>query len=185
MNEAGYRKGPDGFYAGPEGKLTLVVQSPADRPELPVLDANWRQAGFETQQQPLGRTDSTDSQVRSTFTALSINTSGGYENGQTALYRGSEVTSAENRWRGENRTGWVNGEYDRILNAFNFTLDPNERIQQRAEMAKILTEELPSLVLTPNPNSHAYLNTVKNVAQNILLTTGAITWNIQEWEFAN
>lgn len=185
MNEAGYRKGPDGFYAGPEGKLTFVLQSPADRPELPVLDANWRQAGFDTQQQPLGRTDATDSQVRSTFLALSVNTSGGYETGQTSLYRGSEVTTAENRWRGENRTGWANPEYDRILDAFNVTLDPNGRIQQRAQMAKILTDELPSLVLTPNPNSHAYLNTVKNVAQNVLLTTGAITWNIHEWEVSS
>ncbi|HEY3118642.1 MAG TPA: ABC transporter substrate-binding protein, partial [Chloroflexota bacterium] len=115
MNEAGYRKGADGFYAGPEGRLTLVLQSPQDRAELPVLDANWRKAGFDIQEQPLAKLDSSDSQVRSTFSALSVNTSGAFEVQQTALYRASEVTSADNRWRGENRTGWAIPAYDKLV----------------------------------------------------------------------
>ncbi len=182
MNEAGYRKGPDGFYAGPDGKLSFVLQSPANRPELPVLDANWRKAGFDIQELPLASTDSVDSQVRSTFSAMSVNTSGSFEVQQTSLYRASEVTTADNRWRGENRTGWANLEYDRLVDAFNVTLDPSERIQQRAQMARLLTEELPAIVLTPNPNAYAYLNTVKGVGGTTMYTTGRITWNIERWE---
>jgi peptide/nickel transport system substrate-binding protein len=182
MNEAGYRKGPDGFYAGPEGKLSFVLQSPANRPELPVLDANWRKAGFDIQQQALSATDSVDSEVRSTFSAMSVNTSGSFEVQQTSLYRASEVTSAGNRWRGENRTGWANLEYDRLVDAFNVTLDPDQRIQQRAQMARLLTEDLPALVLAPNPNAYAYLNTVRNVGGTTMFTTGRITWNIEKWE---
>jgi peptide/nickel transport system substrate-binding protein len=182
MNEAGYRKGSDGLYDGPEGKLSFVIQSPANRPELPVLDANWRTAGFDTHQQALSPTDSVDSEVRSTFSAMSVNTSGSFEVQQTSLYRGSEVTTPANRWRGENRTGWVNPEYDRLANAFNVTLDPDERIQQRAQMARLLTEDLPAIVLAPNPNAYAYLNTVKNVGAINIYTTGRITWNIERWE---
>ena len=182
MNEAGYRKGPDGFYAGPEGKLTFVLQSPANRPELPVLDANWRMAGFDVQQQPLAAQDSVDSEVRSTFSALSVNTSGSFEVQQTSLYRSSEVSSPANRWRGENRVGWTNSEYDRLVEAFSVTLDPEERVQQRAQMAKILTEDLPAIALAPNPNAYAYLNTVKNVGNTTMYTTGRITWNIERWE---
>jgi peptide/nickel transport system substrate-binding protein len=182
MNEAGYRRGPDGFYAGPEGKLTFALQSPANRPELPVLDANWRMAGFDTQQQPLAAQDSVDSEVRSTFSALSVNTSGSFEVQQTSLYRSSEVSSPGNRWRGENRVGWTNSEYDRLVEAFSVTLDQDERIQQRAQMAKILTEELPAIALAPNPNAYAYLNTVKNVGNTTMYTTGRITWNVERWE---
>jgi len=185
MNEAGYRKGPDGFYAGPEGKLSLVLQSPGNRPELPVLDANWRTAGFDVQQQALSPTDSVDSEVRSTFSGMSVNTSGAFEVQQISLYRASEVTSASNRWRGENRTGWANLEYDRLVDAFNVTLDANERIQQRAQMARLLNEDLPAIVLTPNPNAYAFLNTVKNVGGTTIYTTGRITWNIERWELAS
>jgi hypothetical protein len=108
MGEAGFRKGSDGLYAAPEGQLRFVLQSPQNRPELPVLDGNWRGAGFDIQQQPLASTDAVDSQLRSTFSAMSVNTSGSFEVQQTALYRSSEVTAAENRWRGENRIGWIN-----------------------------------------------------------------------------
>jgi len=182
MNEAGYRKGSDGFYAGPEGRLTFVLQSPANRAELPVLDANWRKAGFDIQQQALAAQDAVDSEVRSTFSAMSVNTSGSFEVQQTSIYRASEVTSAVNRWRGENRTGWANLEYDRLVDAFNVTLNPDERVQQRAQMARLLTEDVPAIVLAPNPNSYAYLNTVKNVGGTTMFTTGRITWNIERWE---
>jgi peptide/nickel transport system substrate-binding protein len=184
MNEAGIRKGPDGVYAGPDGPLNFSLQAPNNRQELPILAGNWRTAGFNVQEQGLAGNDARDSQVRSTFKSMSINTSGAPEIQQIALYRASLVTSAENRWRGENRTGWANLEFDRLADALFVTLDPDQRIQQRAQMAKMLTEDLPALTLTPNANPFAYLNSVKNVGKSVLHTTGRITWNIHEWEIA-
>jgi peptide/nickel transport system substrate-binding protein len=182
MNEAGIRKGPDGVYTGPDGPLSFTLQAPSDRQELPILAGNWRTAGFNVQEQGLAGTDARDSQVRSTFKSMSINTSGAPEIQQIALYRASLVTSAENRWRGENRGGWANLEFDRLADAYFVTLDPEQRIQQRAQMAKVLTEDLPALTLTPNANTFAYLNSVKNVGKTMFGTTGRITWNIHEWE---
>jgi peptide/nickel transport system substrate-binding protein len=182
MSEAGYRRGADGVYAGPDGRLAFVLQSPQNRPELPVLAANWRKAGFEIQEQPLAATDAVDSELRSTFSAISVNTSGSFEVQQTSLYRTSEITGPDNRWRGENRTGWSNAEYDRLVDAFSVTLDPEQRVQQRAQMARLVTEDLPALMLAPNPNTHAYSNRIKNVGKTTIYTTGRITWNIHQWE---
>jgi peptide/nickel transport system substrate-binding protein len=100
-----------------------------------------------------------------------------------ARYRVSEVSTAETRWRGENVTGWKNPAYDQLVDAFTVTLDPNERAQQRAQMAKLFSEELPAIMLTDNPNPHAYLSSVKNVTPRVpYRTTGRITWNIERWE---
>ena len=91
--------------------------------------------------------------------------------------------SAERGWRGENVPGWSNAEFDRLVDAFYVTLDQNERVQQRAQMARILSDELPSIMLTDNPNMHAFRSTVKNVDTTTpYLTTGRITWNIERWE---
>lgn len=50
-------------------------------------------------------------------------------------------------------------------------------------MAKIMSEELPSIMLTDNPNMHAFLAPVKNVNASVpYRTTGRITWNIERWE---
>ena len=63
------------------------------------------------------------------------------------------------------------------------TLDQNQRVQQRAQMAKILSDELPSITLTGNPNMHAFLSSVKNVDPTTPpLTIGRITWNIDKWD---
>ncbi len=69
------------------------------------------------------------------------------------------------------------------MDRFQVTLDTNERIQQRAQMAKLMSEELPSIMLTDNPNPFAYLAAVKNVNPTVpYKTTGRITWNIERWE---
>jgi len=177
--------GSDGVYAGPDGKLAFVLQAGANRAELPVLDANGRQAGFDVQQRTLVPSDSRDPQLSSSFPAVNVSPSGSFEVQQTAKYRTSEISSAEKRWRGENQSGWSNPEYDRLVDALSVTLDPNERSQQRAQMAKLLTEDLPALTLTPNPNIFAYLNTVKNVGNSTTFSTGRITWNIEKWELTS
>jgi peptide/nickel transport system substrate-binding protein len=184
MTEAGLTKGPDGFYTSPtEGKLTFVIQGPQVRREPPVLAANWRQAGFDIQEQPLSPTEEREPQVRATFPALYVQASGLTEVQQMARYRSSELATAETRFRGDNNTGWTNPAYDQLVDLFTVTLDPNERAQQRAQMAKLMSDELPAIMLTDNPNMFAFLAKVKNVSAKVpYRTTGRITWNIERWE---
>jgi len=184
MTEAGYTKGPDGYFASPtEGKLGFSIAAPNIRPEPPVLAANWRQVGFDMAETPLSPTQIVDAQIRATQPTMYLNAASAAEVQQTAVYKGSEIMTAERGWRGENVPGWRNAEYDRLLDALYSTLDQNERVQQRAQMAKILSDELPSIVLTGNPNMHAYLASVKNVSPTTPpLTIGRFTWNIEKWE---
>jgi peptide/nickel transport system substrate-binding protein len=184
MTEAGYSKGPDGYYVSPtEGKLTFQVMSPQNRREFPVLAANWRQAGFDFVENPLASVEERDPQTRATYPSVYVQASGLTEVQQMARYRASEVGTAETRYRGENVTGWRNLAFDQLVDAFTVTLDPNERIQQRVQMAKMMSDELPSIMLTDNPNMHAFLSSVKNVPAAVpYKTTGRITWNIHQWE---
>jgi peptide/nickel transport system substrate-binding protein len=182
MGEAGYTKGADGFFASPgQGKLTLTLSAPQTRPELPVLAANWRQVGFDMQEQGLASTLAVDPEVRGSFPSLSVATSGAYENQQMVLYRASEISSPETRWRGENASGWREPAFDRLVDAFNVTMDPNERVRQRAQMAELLTQELPSIPLSYNPNAHAFLSTVTGITKTSLYTTGRVSWNVERW----
>ena len=83
-------------------------------------------------------------------------------------------------------TGWRNLAFDQLVDAFNVTLDSNERVQQRVQMAKLISDEVPAVMLTDNPNMHAYLSTVKNLTPKPpYRTTGRITWNIHQWELGS
>ncbi|HEY3116396.1 MAG TPA: ABC transporter substrate-binding protein [Chloroflexota bacterium] len=186
MSEAGYSKGPDGFFASPaEGKPSFALQAGGKYPELPVIAATWRQIGLDNEEQRQTSGIQLPREASSTFPGLAFTTTGVYENQQLALYLGSEVTSAENRWQGQNSNGWVNPAYDRLVETFSTTLDPNQRIQERAQIAKILSEELPAIILSHNPNTHAFLSTVRGITNKVsFFATGRITWNIEQWEIA-
>src|SRR5439155_14076698 len=105
------------------------------------------------------------------------------EEQQMRRFRAAEVSTPETRWRGENVSGWRNLAFDQLVAAFNVTLDPNERVQQRVQMAKLMSDEVPAIMLTENPNMHAYMSTVNNVTPKVTYsTTRRVTWNIEKWE---
>jgi peptide/nickel transport system substrate-binding protein len=182
MTEAGYTKGSDGIWSSPgEGRLTFSISGPPARLEPPVMAANWRQIGFDIEERVIqlrgepGNDATVPFIYNNSYTAAEV--------AQFARYKGSELATAENRWHGENIHGWVNPAFDRLVDAFIVTLDANERVQQRAQMAKIMSEELPAIQLLTTPNPHAVLARVKNVSPTTRPgTMGRITWNIHNWE---
>lgn len=183
MNEAGFAKAADGFFASPnEGRLTIDFKSSEGRAEHPVLADGWRRNGFDTPESTIPRALFTDPEARGSFPGMYLNVFAAQEGQQMTVLLGSQAGGPENRWRGENRGGWINPEFDRLVGAFNVTLDPGQRIQQRAQIARVMSEEVPSIVLSFNPNAHAYLSSLKNIVKPSLYTTGLIGWNVDKWE---
>ena len=72
----------------------------------------------------------------------------------------AQITEAiprpENRWAGNNRGGWSNPEFDRVVQAFSEALDRGERTRLIAEMARIYNEDLAgiSLFFATQPLAH-------------------------------
>ena len=183
MNEAGFTKGADGFYTSPaEGRFTPEVKGGEDLSEHPILAAGWRQAGFDMREAILAGAQAQDPQVRHTFPSIHTNASGAAETNWMALFTSAQVGTAENRWRGSNRGGWTNPTFDRLVETFNATLDPDLRIRQRAEIARLLSEELPVIMLSQNPNVTAHIAALRGPTTGIVGTTGLSAWNIHEWE---
>jgi peptide/nickel transport system substrate-binding protein len=183
MNEAGFTRGGDGFYASPtEGRITPEVKGSDDLSEAPILAAGWRQAGFDMREAILAGAQAQDPMVRHTFPSIHTSASGAAETNWMALFTSSQVGTAENRWRGSNRGGWTNPTFDRLVETFNGTLDPDLRIRQRAEIARLLSEELPVIMLSQNPNVTAHIAALRGPTTGIVGTTGLSAWNIHEWE---
>lgn len=183
MGEAGFVKGADGVFASPSGgRFVVDVKSSQGRPELPVIAATWREIGFEAQESVVPRALATDPEARSSFPAMYFNVFGAQEIQQLTVLRSTQAGGPENRWRGENRGGWQNLDFDRLVDAFEVTLDPRERIEQRARLARLLSEELPTLVVSANANAHVLVAPIKGLTKTALYTTGALTWNIERWD---
>ncbi len=143
MAEAGYVRGPDGFYTSPsEGRFSgeiRVIASPQNEASMAIMAAGWREAGFDLQQAVLAAAQARDQVVRTSFPSLSTIDGGTLEGLGTA-----GIPTPENHWTGSNRGSWSYPPFDRLVEAWNASLVESERTRLLVEMATIYSRELPS-----------------------------------------
>lgn len=185
MAEAGFPRGTDGMFAGTEGHLTLELKTtggPRNELERSAVASTWRQGGFDVQEAVVPAALAQDGQTVSTFSALFHFSVGLGEPALLGAFSSSGIPGPNNRWTGNNRGGWSNPEFDRLLADFNSTLDQEERIRQRIAMAQKVGDQQPSIPLAYRINSIAHLTTLRGLPQTSSPgSTGIFSWNIHEW----
>jgi peptide/nickel transport system substrate-binding protein len=183
MAEAGYTKGADGIFAsasdGPFSTELKVIQNAQNESEQAIMANVWRRVGFDVREAVLPAAQAQDGQVRAMFQGMF--TTGG-NLGESALTNFGTVGTprAENRWNGTNRGSWTNAEYDRLVDAYNTTLDRDTQIQQIARMTAIFSDELPAIAINFNPGITAFVSALSGpqpVAPEV-----PPNWNVHEWE---
>lgn len=184
MREAGFARGNDGFYRSPTGaRFTAELKTTAApnwEAEMTIMAAEWRRSGFDIQDAVLPQARAQDAEVRMTFPAMFTSTTSLGERA-LLLYSIAEIPRAENRWRGGNRGGWVNHEFDRLLDAFTSTLDPAERSMLVERMARIYTGDLPVIPLLFNSLPAAHVAALRGPV--VTAPETLLAWNVHQWEF--
>ena len=100
--------------------------------------------------------------------------------GNLSAFSTSAIPSADNRWRGNNRGGWSNAEYDQLWNAFNATLDRQQQVQQIIRMMQVATNDVTDIFLFFNPRVVAFRAGLTGPA---LGPPEALKyWAIQDWQ---
>ncbi len=186
MNEAGFTKDRDGFFADASGQRFVADfernrASDRERLQLIMVDI-WKRAGFEVRpyELPVGEPPR---EARYTFPGIQ-----GQGSANEGTWASANIGSAQNRWTGNNRSGFSHAEYDRLYDAFGGTLDQAERTQQFIGMMRIYSEYLPTFITHFSLNTWAvagHLKGVKNETKPIgELTLGTVRYfNIHEWEW--
>lgn len=181
LNQAGWSKGPDGSYRGPEGRLSLEMAttgSPESRGDVPVIADGLQTAGVEVQQRALTSAQQQDGEARSSFPALFTSSSSVNEAGIETL-ASSQIPTAANRWQGTNLGGWSSPEYDRLFSQFRTTLDRGERMALVRQALRVYSEELPAMSQVFPAGVFAYAAGIIGPKKEV----GGGLWNINEWEF--
>ncbi len=94
------------------------------------------------------------------------------------LYQYYYSASAEpdNGW---NIGRWINPEMDKLIDSA-YTLDEEARQNAFCQMAQILDNELPQILLFSTLNADAYSARVDGVQANV---NSVVTWNAADWAF--
>lgn len=185
MAEAGYARGPDGTLANAAGEAFRVqVQNQSGgqpERETAIMMDTWKRAGFDTFPNILRPPASGDPELRAIFSGVQT-ASGGMGLEEMVNYvAGPEIPTLANRWRGSNRGGWSDPEFDRLYSIYNRTLDRGNRVGLLARMMAMVNEELPVIPLFMNFGVSAHVGSLVGPDPTAVDDT-LLTWNIHEWE---
>jgi peptide/nickel transport system substrate-binding protein len=78
---------------------------------------------------------------------------------------------------GYNFGRWSNSEFDTLLYE-TYTLDETQRKANFCQMAEILDEELPQILMFSTINAEAYSTRMSGIQSNV---NSVVTWNIADW----
>lgn len=187
LEQAGLPRGGDGFFTGPDGEPfrpdLWYIENPTQEGENAIIVNSLRQAGIDAHSAvvPIART--ADGELRSTVNAFYTTGGGGFEGGFSALASAS-IPSPQTRWQGGNHGGWSNGEYDRLWDALNSTLNVTERIQQMVEMERIQSAEVAHIPHYFTPAVTAHVGALRGP---VLRTDSGGGWllEIHNWEWVS
>ena len=121
--------------------------------------------------------------MRATFPALFDTATSGDESNLVEGFTSAQIANPDNRWKGANLIGWSNPQYDQLAVAYATTLDANQRLGRLAEMARIVSEQVPSIPVYWNLDPTFFINELEGPVQTSPPTTGAVSWNIWEWHW--
>lgn len=184
LNETGLAKGSDGMYvsaAGERLKPDLMTLSGAQNEvELALWIDMFKQAGIELVPSILPSAQLSDPRARSLFPGMSTTSGGGGESGLTGLR--SAPPGPENRnLGGGGRGGWANPEFDRLVDAYNGTLNKTERTRNVVEMSRIFSEQLPKLPDFYNVRVTAFAGSLVGPLLGAGPDAGSDSWNVHLW----
>jgi peptide/nickel transport system substrate-binding protein len=178
MQDAGYAKGPDGWYTSPtEGRLTFQIRAaPQAAPHRAAVAAGWREAGFETEEVIA----TGGAEGNATFRTVNM-VGGPIGLDDLSFFTSSGIARADIGWVGANRGGWSNPEYDRLVETVGTTIDRTQRAQVIIAAVRVITDQLGSLQLyflpAPIPAPSGL------TGPNARTPEADLTWNVHEWEF--
>jgi peptide/nickel transport system substrate-binding protein len=169
MVEAGFSKGPDGYYAPGGGRRfnpELKTNASSEfETEQGALASAWRQGGFDVQEAINPTALSRDREARSMFRSMFTNS-------------GGVVTEVPPDFT--TRYGWVNAEYDRLTDTLEITLEAQERASTMAQIVKVYTEELPAIPLRYASHPWAYVSGLNGF--QVGASEASVRSNLHLWE---
>lgn len=185
LREAGYTKGSDGVYSSPsDGRFSLemaVAAGARNETEVAIMADGLQRLGVDASIRVIPRARVTEPFIFAHFPG----TLTGSHNSATVpplqRLRQSELATPENRGRGSNYSGWVHPEAERLIAAYETTLDRRERNQTIVQLLKLVSEEVPVVALYYNLEFVARAAALRGPEVGVSLD--GVTWNIHEWSW--
>jgi len=185
MNEVGWTREADGFYTHPaSGRFTFelaVAAGGRNDSEVAIMADGLRRGGFDATIRVIPRAQITDRQARAALPGI---LNGSHQRAfvpPVDRLRASQIPTVENRWQGSNQSGWSHPEFERLVQAYETSLEREQRNQFAVGMLKLASEELPVIPLYYNLSFVGYVSDVSGPM--VAVSDDVAYWNLPEWSW--
>jgi ABC-type transport system substrate-binding protein len=100
-------------------------------------------------------------------------------------YLTTAIPSAQTRWRGNNRPGYSNPDYDRTFRMYEQAFVLNERVQLMAQMERIVSIDRPILMATWESLVNSVAHGLEGVELRMTQEAGGPEPWVHKWEWRN
>jgi peptide/nickel transport system substrate-binding protein len=186
LNEAGYFKASDGIFASQtDGRFVLeamVAAGARNETEVAIVSDGLRRLGIDAGIKVVPRAQVTEPFVFAHFPGLLTGSHNAAIIPPVQRLRQSELATPENRGRGSNYSGWVHPEAERLIAAYETTLNRSERNQHIVQLLKLVSEEVPIIPLYYNLEFVAKATDLRG--PEVGVSQDGVTWNVHTWTWA-
>jgi peptide/nickel transport system substrate-binding protein len=190
LEEAGWKRGPDGFRAKDGKKLKLVFQTSINAPRQKtqaIVKQACQKAGIDIELKSVTASVYFSSDVANPDTARKFYSDiQMYTIGSPSVpdperfmqqFVSWEIASKDNKWQGSNPTRWRNEEYDKIFRAAQAELDPVKRAALFIKMNDMAVDDV---TVIPVVNRRWVAAMSKNLRATLSGWDNDF-WNLKEW----
>lgn len=169
LEEAGWKKGPDGIRVKDGQRLTLRLGTTAGnkaRENVQVFIQNQlKRVGVEiTVKNEPARVFFAETTLKRQFDMAMYAWVSNPDQSVRSTMHSSMIPSKQNSWSGQNQPGWRNAENDRLIDAFENEFDAAKRKDIMAQLLKLYTDDIPVLPLFYRANVIVAPSNIENFA---------------------
>src|SRR5262252_7696391 len=190
LDEAGWKRGPDGIRARDGKKLRLVFQTATNAPRQKtqaIVKQACQKAGIDVELKSVTASVYFSSDVANPDTARKFYTDiQMYTTGTPSVpdperfmqqFVSWEIASKDNKWQGNNPTRWRNDEYDKTFLAAQGELDPVKRAALFIKMNDMVVDDV-SVIPVVN---RRWVAAMSNKLRATLSGWDNDFWNLKDW----
>jgi peptide/nickel transport system substrate-binding protein len=190
LEEAGWKRGPDGIRAMDGKKLKLVFQTSINAPRQKtqaIVKQACQKAGIEIELKSVTALVYFSSDVanpdttRKFYADIQMYTVGTPSvpdpEGFMQQFVSWEIASKDNKWQGRNPTRWRNEEYDKTFRAAQGELDPVKRAALFIKMNDMVVEDAAVIPVV----NRRWVAAISNKLKATLNGWDNDLWNLKDW----
>ena len=190
LDEAGWKRGPDGIRTKDEKRLKFVFQTSINAPRQKtqaIIKQACQRAGVDIELKSVTASVYFSSDVANPDTARKFNADlQMYTTGSPSVpdperfmqqFVSWEVASKDNKWQGINPTRWRNEEYDKIFRRAQGELDPVKRAALFIKMNDMVVDDVAVIPIV----NRRWVAAMSNKLRATLSGWDNDFWNLKDW----